>query len=88
MHTRLLPAGIRPVQDAGPEPDAQALFGLLCTRGLAAVTELSASCAMPLGLALVLLGDLVERGLVTVAEEPDRHDPRLLERIRVGLLEL
>jgi Protein of unknown function (DUF742) len=54
------------------------------------VAEIAALLNVPLGVAGVIVGDLVERGLVTV-EQPDDDalpDLALLERVLIGLRNL
>jgi uncharacterized protein DUF742 len=62
----------------------------LC-REILSVAEVSAKLGLPLGVVRVLIGDLVEEGLV-VAHQPsspsDRPDLALLERVLYGLREL
>ena len=62
----------------------------LC-RGSRSVAEVSALLGVPLGVSQVLLGDMVEMGLVVVHERPggdERPDTALMERVLNGLRRL
>jgi hypothetical protein len=52
------------------------------------VAELSARLGAPVGVARVLVGDLVDAGMIQVRQTTDRgehQDPRLLERLLEGI---
>ncbi|MFE9747518.1 DUF742 domain-containing protein [Saccharothrix saharensis] len=63
----------------------------LCANYPRSVAEVSALLSVPLGVARVLLGDLISMGVVAVhdnAAEPSGPDLTLLERVLVGLRNL
>jgi hypothetical protein len=73
--------------DSARTPEAQAICDL-CGRSLS-VAEVAASLDVPLGVARVLIGDLVGAGLVVVHEpSDDAPDSGLLERVLGGLRKL
>ena len=60
----------------------------LCRRGLQSVAEISALLKLPLGVVRVLVGELVDRGLLELyqpSHQPDQPDRALLERVLDGL---
>ncbi len=72
-------------QDLGPEH--RALIGL-CRPETQSVAELAAGTDLPVGVVRVLLGDLLERGCVTVSRPvpPARlPDERILREVIAGL---
>ncbi|MFJ4623717.1 DUF742 domain-containing protein [Streptomyces sp. NPDC088812] len=82
-----LDAGAPEADGAGLGPEHRALIGL-CRAETQSVAELAAGCALPVGVVRVLLGDLLERGCVTVnrpvppAQLPDE---RILREVIDGL---
>jgi hypothetical protein len=65
----------------------------LCHEAFYSIAEISAHLQVPLGVARVLVGDMVAEGLVTVHETAgsrpgDRPDRALLERVLDGLRRL
>lgn len=73
--------------DANATPEATAICDL-CRRSQS-VAEVAAHLKLPLGVARVLIGDLVDDGLVLVHERSDEvPDGDLLERVLGGLRKL
>jgi hypothetical protein len=72
---------------AGDTPEAQAIC-TLC-RESRSVAEVAAHIGVPIGVARVLIGDLVDEGLVLIHERADEApDAALLERVLSGLRRL
>ncbi len=70
--------------DPGRGPEARSICALC--RSSRSVAEVSAHLAVPIGVARVLIGDLVDEGLILVHEgSPDEPDAVLLERVLSGL---
>lgn len=70
-------------------PEAEAICGLC--RDLRSVAEIAAHLRVPLGVARVLVGDMVQEGLVQVHQpggDGGRPDRALLERVLGGLRKL
>ena len=72
---------------SAPNPESQRILGICDTRSVA---EVSAHMKMPIGVARVLLGDLVQQGFIRVQStitENSTHDERidLIERTLRGL---
>jgi hypothetical protein len=71
----------------GSSPEAQAICALC--RSSRSVAEVAAHLKVPIGVARVLIGDLVREGLVLVHEaSDDAPDTILLERVLSGLRRL
>ena len=75
------------VDRSAPNPESQRILGICDTRSVA---EVSAHMKMPIGVARVLLGDLVQQGFIRVQStitENSTHDERidLIERTLRGL---
>jgi hypothetical protein len=65
-------------------------IALLC-RDVVSVAEIAAKLRVPLGVVRLLVGDMVEQGLVDLhrpAQFDDRPDLSLLERVLYGLRQL
>jgi len=77
-----------PAVDAGLEPEHLRLLRLCRPR--ASVAELATSLDLPLGVIRVLIADLRERGLVSVAEppRPGLSDVRVLKEVADALRRL
>jgi hypothetical protein len=69
----------------GLAPEHRRLLGL-CGAPIA-LADLASDADLPLGVVRVLVGDLQERGLVTVAASPDgsRQDEKVLRSVLDGL---
>jgi Protein of unknown function (DUF742) len=73
--------------DSARSPEVSAICALC--RSSRSVAEVAASLGVPLGVARVLIGDMVGEGLVLVHEPTaDAPDARLLERVLSGLRRL
>jgi hypothetical protein len=73
--------------DSSRTPEVTAICALC--RSSRSVAEVAANLAVPLGVARVLIGDLVGDGLVVVHEPTDEApDAHLLERVLSGLRRL
>src|SRR5688572_24013110 len=73
-------------QDAFPSPEHQRIAAL-CT-DVRSVAEVAVDLGVPIGVARVLVGDMAEQGYVKihrVAEQGDRPDVELLEKVLRGL---
>jgi len=75
------------VDRSAPNPESQRILGICDSRSVA---EVSAHMKMPIGVARVLLGDLVQQGFIRVQStitENSTHDERidLIERTLRGL---
>jgi hypothetical protein len=75
------------VDRTAPNPESQKILGICDSRSVA---EVSAHMKMPIGVARVLLGDLVQQGFIRVQStitENSTHDERidLIERTLRGL---
>jgi Protein of unknown function (DUF742) len=71
----------------GGSPEAQAICALC--RESRSIAEIAAHLSVPVGVARVLVGDLVREGLVMVHEPSgDAPDTVLLERVLSGLRKL
>lgn len=85
LHTLVSVTVSRPPQAAGPHPEAISLYQQILEQKAVSVAELSAACGISLGVTRVLLGDLAERGLITVHSEVDPFARDVLERLIDGL---
>ena len=68
------------------DPEKQAIAALC--REIQSIAEISARLGLPLGVARVLVGDMVDEGLVLVhrpARPGERPDVTLLEKVLYGL---
>jgi hypothetical protein len=87
LEALVVTSGLGQRYDVRRSPEAQAICALC--RSSRSVAEVAAHLEVPLGVARVLIGDLVGEGLVRVHEgADDAPDTDLLERVLSGLRRL
>jgi hypothetical protein len=89
VHSQVSGRYFDPAVAAALAPEARRLYRRACER-TESLAELSAHCAVPLGVTRVLLADLAEAGHIQIGADTEisPFDPRILERVLDGLRQL
>ncbi|MFE7135461.1 DUF742 domain-containing protein [Streptomyces sp. NPDC057638] len=70
--------------DPSRSPEARAVLGL-CWQGVLSPAELASYLALPLSVVLIVVGDLIDGGLLAVPAPAARPDESLLQEVLRGL---